>query len=1221
MKNYLPNLSNQTPRNYLYIKFILWLLLMVSTAGLASGQPIINSIYPPILTERAGDHVAFTVSATGSGPLIYQWYQNGNLLTNQTNAWIVLTNIQTGASGQYAVTVTDNSGDYTTNSATLNVSSSSLPFYSTNLVVLRLGDGVQALSGSTGNTIYLDQYTTNGTYISSIQIPDNLPGLPYGYGTNKTIVGSQPLILPGAGTNEVVNEGALTLSGDQQYLTLAGYQLAYPFKNADVTAGGTSFIRGIYGVNAYGNSGLLYTNEGLYSGGPHTIRSAVTLDETNFWTTGQAGSGGGVKYVNATVTSYATGSGIPTLTSSATGSRVIQIINISGSPQLVFSDPLGALGSGLYIAEGLPEPPASVTTNVTQLALNEGGTPNDFAISPDGNTVYIADGRPYVNSGTQAGGIERWDWDGSGYAFSYALPTVGTNGAQDLTVYFPQDVSAWGPGVLGAVIYATPSIVTNNVLISVADNGAGSSSTALITAGPNEVLRGLRFGPLAANAISIFSQPSNEVAAVDNNVTFSVVAQGPLGVPLAYQWLLDGTNIPGATLSSLTLNDVQFSDEGDYSVIVSNAGASITSSNATLTVVNGEPQIIVDAQPRTEAAGDHLALSAQVFGTYPLSYQWFSNSVAIFGATNSSLVFSNLQSANAGNYYLAVTNLFGATNSSTVALTVLSAPPFLNSDNLIVSRVGDGDQTLSLATGNTIYLDQFTTNGTYLSSIQIPDEGAGLPYGYGAGLNESSSANLPPGSDPLIVAGAGSDAPYEALLTLSADQSAITFAGYEEAYPNNTSDVTYPGPQTAGGYSTNNWRGIGGVSAYGYYSLIYTNAGLYSGGGHTIHSAATLEGVNFWSAGLAQNNGIKFFNTLDSSYANGSGVPQVTSSGAGTRVAQVFNGDVFFSDAQASPPGIYIVGDGGTPQLSKSGLTNSVALIAENGSPVDFAASPDSNTVYIADDRAFVGNNVQGGGIQRWDSNGAGGYNYSYTLATGTNAAGALGLTVYFPTNITTWGHGVSGAILYATTADRPNNRLISIVDTGAGSVATTLQNSGLNQAFAGIRFAPKPVAPGIYSNPQPTNAFAGHAVTFSTAPTGSTPYTYQWQLNGTNIVGATNATLTLNNIQSTAAGSYSVVVQNGAGSITSSAGTLTVLALPQFTSSANLGGGQGFQLNFTGPAGYNYSIWASTNLISTVSNTWTRIITGREFSGGTDTYTDQNNGASVSRFYLISVP
>jgi hypothetical protein len=660
----------------------------------------------------------------------------------------------------------------------------------------------------------------------------------------------------------------------------------------------------------------------------------------------------------------------------------------------------------------------------------------------------------------------------------------------------------------------------------------------LITAGTKQLLRGLRFGPLAADSISIYAQPSNQVVAVDNNVTFSVNAQAPQGVTITYQWLFNGTNIAGATQFTLTLTNVQFSDNGNYSVIVSNATTSLTSSAATLTVVGGEPQVTIDAQPRTEAIGDHLALSAQIFGTYPLSYQWYYGSTPILGATNSSLVLSNLESDATGNYYLSVTNIYGSTNSSTVTVNVLSTPPFLQASNLIVSRVGDGSQALSLATGNTIYLDQFETNGTYVSSIQIPDQGLGNPYGYGAGTNSSSSSILPPGSDPLIVAGAGNDAAYEALLTLSADQAAINFAGYVEAYPNNTSDVTAIGARTGGGNGIYNWRGVGGVSAFGDYTLIYTNAGLYSGG-NGIHSAATLEGVNFWTTGLAQNDGVKFFNTLDSSYANGVAVPQIVSSGLGTRIVQVIGGHVFFSDALAGQSGIYVV-NGGTPILTANGTANSTLLLNQGGSPVDFAVSPDNRTAYISDDRAFNGSQT-GGGIQRWDSADGINYSYSYTLPTGTNSVGAIGLTAYFPPTITNWGAGVNGAIIYATTAERPNNRLVSVADNGASSTPITLSYSGANQAFQGIRFAPSVVPVGLYSNPLPTNTIAGQSVTLSAAVTGSAPFYYQWLLNGTNIIGATNAILTLNNIQLANAGAYSLTVSNNVNSITSSAGQLTV--------------------------------------------------------------------------------
>ena len=69
---------------------------------------------------------------------------------------------------------------------------------------------------------------------------------------------------------------------------------------------------------------------------------------------------------------------------------------------------------------------------------------------------------------------------------------------------------------------------------------------------------------------------------VGGYVRFSVVATGPL--PLTYQWSFYGTNIGGATNTSLILTNVQLSQAGNYTVLVSNVYGSTLSSNAVLTV-------------------------------------------------------------------------------------------------------------------------------------------------------------------------------------------------------------------------------------------------------------------------------------------------------------------------------------------------------------------------------------------------------------------------------------------------------------------------------------------------------------------------------------------------------------------------------------------------------------------------------------------------------------
>jgi hypothetical protein len=85
----------------------------------------------------------------------------------------------------------------------------------------------------------------------------------------------------------------------------------------------------------------------------------------------------------------------------------------------------------------------------------------------------------------------------------------------------------------------------------------------------------------------IASQPSDQTVAVGNSAVFSVIAGGTF--PLTYQWSTHGTNIPAGTGSSVTVTNVQFSDAGNYSVVVSNNVGSATSSNALLTVIPAPP--------------------------------------------------------------------------------------------------------------------------------------------------------------------------------------------------------------------------------------------------------------------------------------------------------------------------------------------------------------------------------------------------------------------------------------------------------------------------------------------------------------------------------------------------------------------------------------------------------------------------------------------------------
>src|ERR1019366_10530710 len=91
-------------------------------------------------------------------------------------------------------------------------------------------------------------------------------------------------------------------------------------------------------------------------------------------------------------------------------------------------------------------------------------------------------------------------------------------------------------------------------------------------------------------------------------------------------------------------------------------------------------------------------------------------------------------------------------------------------------------------------------------------------------------------------------------------------------------------------------------------------------------------------------------------------------------------------------------------------------------------------------------------------------------------------------------------------------------------------------------------VPPTITNSPHSQAVVQGQNAAFSVGANGTAPFSYQWNFNGTNISGATNALLTLTNIQTTDAGDYAVVVANSAGSATSTMATLTVLVPPTVT-------------------------------------------------------------------------
>ena len=111
------------------------------------------------------------------------------------------------------------------------------------------------------------------------------------------------------------------------------------------------------------------------------------------------------------------------------------------------------------------------------------------------------------------------------------------------------------------------------------------------------------------------------------------------------------------------------------------------------------------------------------------------------------------------------------------------------------------------------------------------------------------------------------------------------------------------------------------------------------------------------------------------------------------------------------------------------------------------------------------------------------------------------------------------------------------MVSNSAGSVTSTPP--------AILIVNPVPTPPGISSQPQNQTVSQGSTASFGVTASGSTPFSYQWLYSSLPLAGATASGYTIANAQATNAGSYSVIVTNAYGSITSALATLTVILPP----------------------------------------------------------------------------
>jgi von Willebrand factor type A domain/Regulator of chromosome condensation (RCC1) repeat/Immunoglobulin domain/Putative Ig domain/Immunoglobulin I-set domain len=323
-------------------------------------------------------------------------------------------------------------------------------------------------------------------------------------------------------------------------------------------------------------------------------------------------------------------------------------------------------------------------TNVTAIAAGKG---QSMALCADGTVVA---------------------WGDNAYGKTNVPPTatnvVAIAAGQDHCLALRRDGSIvpWGGNYAGQT--TIPSDITNVVAIAAGSlhNVALKSSGFVAAWGDNTygqtVVPGLGaifgFAAGGSHGLAITStgfpiievQPVSQSPIITKNAILQVLASGT--PQPTYQWQRDGTNLPGATASSLAFINVQPANAGTYRVIVTNSFGFVVSSNAILTPVGASPIVVIAPLDFVTICGESASFSVRADGTPPFSYQWQFNGTPIAGATRTTLQMTNVNSSQAGGYAAVISNNYGSITSAVANLTVLVVPPYIISPLSVPGKQG-----------------------------------------------------------------------------------------------------------------------------------------------------------------------------------------------------------------------------------------------------------------------------------------------------------------------------------------------------------------------------------------------------------------------------------------------------------------------------------------------------------------------------------------------------
>jgi uncharacterized repeat protein (TIGR03803 family) len=1134
------------------------------------------------------------VTAVGSQPLLYRWQENGTNLSDGGNlsgsatSILTVTNVTSTNAGTYAVTVTNALGFASSTGAVLTVVPVAAPGISLTTVYSFGGgnDGanpnalVQGTNGnlygttqnggtnSSGTVFRMANNGTPATIYSFTRVNDGAkPFAALAQGNDGNFYGSTYQ----GGTNDF---GSLFKITDSGVLTTLR-SLDYPDGILPYSPLIQSTDGNFYGTGYEGGSGTFGTVFKLMpAGGFNALYSFAGGADGGFVYGGVLQSADGILY-GTTYRGGALGFGtVFTMTTNGLLSTLFSFNNTNGA------FPMAGLARG---SDGNFYGTTSRGGNSTNGTI--------FKITPSGlfTSLYSFTGGSdgAVPSAALAEGNDGNFYGTTAYGGTYGVGTifrVAPNGTFATLAQLD--------GLNGANPIATILQAADGSLYGTTQNGGASGRGTIF-----------RLGVISAPP-QITTQPASQSVFAGANVVFNVAVFG--SQPLFFQWrkngtnLTDGGNISGSATRALRLGNVATTNAGAYSVVVSNSLDSVTSADAFLQVTSSPPFIVSQPTNQTLTPGGSAAFTVVAFGNLPLAYQWQKNGANltdtgnISGASSSSLSLTGVTEANNGTYAVIVSNALDSVTSTGAMLTVIpvSAPGTRLATLYSFTGGNDGGTPNGLVQG---------TNGALYGTTQL------------GGTNFGGT-----------------------IFTLTTNGPVTTLLSFKGTNGSKPLSALVQGP-SGDFYGTTEFGGVAGAGTVFKFNSSGSLTSLYSFTGD-------LDGSNPF-APLAQGTNGNFYGTTEAGGTNGYGtVFRISTNGVFASLYSFTNG----ADGSGPTGGLVQGKDGSFYGMTGGGANNfgNVFKITPGGSLVNvysFTGGTDGNVpageLVLGTDGNFYGttthNTIQG-------------FQFYGTIFKMT-PAGAI--TTLYALNYTDGSYPYAGVIqssdgnFYGTTYQggangngtvfsiAPNGAFTSLVsfdgfDDGAHPAAPLVQAT--DGAFYGTTTSGGPGGKGtvfrlsIISAPQitmqPANraTVAGADATFSVAIFGSSPLFYQWRKDGTNLTdagsvfGSTNRVLSLSSVTASNVGTYSVVVSNALGSVTSAGATLTLVSAPVFQSITRTG--NIMRVTWSAAAGLTYQLQFKTDLTSA---TWTNLGGLRTASGPTVTVSDAV-GANVQRFYRV---